>query len=139
MPCHRSIMSEEKQGRPFFVIALAVGMLGILSLLPWGKLTDGFFKDFNLLEDVMPSRPDKNRIGNELVDPDLESALSEMSQTVSDDMAGASDSVADAAGGMDVAVESPVSEGAVIIEDYTSARRGALAGSLRRWMREIQL
>lgn len=124
MPCHRSIMSEEKQGRPFFVIALAVGMLGILSLLPWGKLTDGFFKDFNLLEDVMPSRPDKNRIGNELVDPDLESALSEMSQTVSDDMAGASDSVADAAGGMDVAVESPVSEGAVIIEDYTSARRG---------------
>ena len=94
MPCHRSIMSEEKQGRPFFVIALAVGMLGVLSLLPWGKLTDGFFKDFNLLEDVMPSRPDKNRIGNELVDPDLESALSEMSQTVSDDMAGASDSVA---------------------------------------------
>ena len=41
-------MSNNRNGRPFTIIIIAITTVLALSLLPWGKLTGNFFKDFNL-------------------------------------------------------------------------------------------
>ena len=62
-------MSNNRNGRPFTIIIIAITTVLALSLLPWGKLTGNFFKDFNLLEDI--SREKTIHETEELIDPEL--------------------------------------------------------------------
>lgn len=126
-------MKEETPGNPFIIIVVALGVLGALSLLPWGKLTNGFFKDFNLLEDVMPSAAPAQGGGNELVDPDLESALAELSDACSDGQAVEADPMVPALPSEGGFADSCAACAAAVVEDYTPGRRG-----LRRFAQALR-
>ena len=70
-------MDKNKPGAPFVTVLIAVGLLGGLSFIPWGKLTKHYFKDYNLLADVMPGTVEVT--AEETLDPELaevENALS---------------------------------------------------------------
>ena len=63
---------KEPPGRLFVTLAAAVAMVAALSLVPWSRLTAGFLKDFNLLEDLageMSALP--GEAGDEAIDPAL--------------------------------------------------------------------
>ncbi|ROT13329.1 hypothetical protein EEL51_14385, partial [Muribaculaceae bacterium Isolate-110 (HZI)] len=63
---------KEPPGRLFVTLAAAVAMVAALSLVPWSRLTAGFLKDFNLLEDLageVSALP--GEAGDEAIDPAL--------------------------------------------------------------------
>ncbi len=73
---HIIFMSEDKPGKPFYTIAIAVLILGLASLVPWGKLSNDFLKDYNLLADVFPGSIKVTAV--EVVDPELNEAEAEL-------------------------------------------------------------
>ena len=66
----------DRRGFPFFIIIIAVAILAALSLLPWAQWTDGKFKGFSLISDLIYSNDDQQS-GAEVVDPELIAALNE--------------------------------------------------------------
>jgi len=64
-----------KKGRPLLIIGCAVLMVAALSLIPWGKITNNIFKDFNLLSDLFPGSG--KSVAEEAIDPELIAAIQE--------------------------------------------------------------
>lgn len=65
-------MSGNNNPRGIFVIMITAMMtLTVLSMLPWGDMTNNNFKDFNLLADIIP-QSDKTYITHEELDPELQ-------------------------------------------------------------------
>ena len=67
---------HSERGKLFVTVAAAVLLLGALSLVPWSKLTNSYFKDFNLLEDISDVKTDKGE-AEETIDPALLAAQQE--------------------------------------------------------------
>lgn len=67
-------MNQQNEGNPFPIILVSLAVLVVMSFLPWGKMTGGWLKDFNLLEDVSRTKTAK-AAGSELIDPELEELL----------------------------------------------------------------
>lgn len=119
---------NEKKGSPALMVVLSIALVFALSFVPWGRLSGGFVKDYNLLADIMPSaHPEAEVTGGEVIDPALlEAIASQDSAALSADTAMyiSNDTVY-------LFNETEPSPGRVgdmvVIEDYTPARQG-LAG-----------
>ena len=55
--------------RALAILALAVAIIAALSICPWGKWTDNYIKDFNLLADITDSGETK-ATAEEPIDPE---------------------------------------------------------------------
>lgn len=130
--------NKDKQNKPapsraLAVLALAFAIIAALSLCPWGEWTDNYLKDFNLLADITTGE-ETTATAEELIDPELEHALSESERghiqndtvstpkgtTGSVDAATLSDSAH-----VPAATPAPRNAaGNVLIEDYTQANAG---------------
>lgn len=64
-------MNVNKPGTPFLILFGAVVLLGGLSLIPWGEITDHHFKNFNLIADLCPGQNNDDTNVQEMVDPAL--------------------------------------------------------------------
>ena len=119
--------------RALAILALAVAIIAALSICPWGKWTDNYIKDFNLLADITDSGETK-ATAEEPIDPELENALTETeyekvtSDTITTPKGSNSSAVAltipDSA---HVRAAMPIprnAAGDVLIEDYTKANTG---------------
>ncbi len=67
-------MKTPSPRNPLIAVVSAVLILIFLSLMPWGKLSGNFFKDFNILEDICTVKTDIQADG-EIVDPELVALL----------------------------------------------------------------
>lgn len=68
------------KAHPALIIAIAIALLGALSLLPWSKMTGGKVSDFNLLSDLFDSSSsseDNDTLATEGLDPELQALNSE--------------------------------------------------------------
>ena len=74
-------MSEKNLKEPsrhiFAVVSIAMGILVVLSAIPWSRLTGNKVKDFNLFEDLIPSSRNTAAPSQADIDPELESFLAE--------------------------------------------------------------
>ena len=61
----------------FTVVATSMGILLLLSAVPWSRLTGNRIKDFNLFEDLIPSERTVASAPTVEVDPELASFLAE--------------------------------------------------------------
>lgn len=69
------MQKDEKQGKPFAIIAIAVAVVTALSFVPWSNVTNGAIKDFNLIGDILKGNRAKKVTADEPLDPDLKLAL----------------------------------------------------------------
>ncbi|MDY3858536.1 MAG: GDSL-type esterase/lipase family protein [Muribaculaceae bacterium] len=111
-----------KPGKPFLIIGTAVIILATLSLVPWGSLTGGFFKNFNLLDDISDVKvadSEDNTADAEAIDPLLVQAEKEANDAQKAVAAGAlvPDSLLKPA-------QQPRVNGRMIIEDYSVNGKG---------------
>lgn len=67
---------REAPGRLFAILACAVLLVAALSSVPWSRITGGFLKDFNLLEDISDVKT-ADAAAEETVDPALSAAQEE--------------------------------------------------------------
>ncbi len=131
---------QNKPGRPFLVVAVAVAAVAALSLVPWGGVSGGFFKDFNLLEDISRVK-EMHTEGGEDVDPALVAAQardSEQGEAERLKIAMAATEAAVAAGAEipDSLLRPAVATrrgNLVILEDYSLSGNG-----LRRFMKALE-
>lgn len=130
--------NQDKQNKPapsraLAVLALAIAIIAALSLCPWGKWTDNYIKDFNLLADITHNGETK-ATAEEIVDPELEHALSESehghvaSDTTSTPKGTTrplnTASMPDSAHVMAAMPAPRNTAGDVLIEDYTASQAG---------------
>ncbi len=119
-------MSKNKAARPFLIIAGAIVLLFLLSLVPWGDLTGNRLKNFNLLSDLFHGS--EKVTAEEPIDPELEKALADA------DIEPATDTnfVATNTDGISLyqvaspkePVDNHAADGTVIFEDYTVNGQG---------------
>ncbi len=112
---------NEPKGHPFLIIALAVVVLFVLSLMPWSKWTAGKISDFNLLSDLFPvaeSDTTSQEADSVLLDPELELLAEEFSKQTYDTIS------TDSTVRLVVAETAPRVDGEMIIEDYTPLGTG---------------
>lgn len=110
-----------RKGRPFLIIALAVVILFVLSLMPWSKWTGGKVSDFNLLSDIFPVAEKDSTVQESdaaALDPELEHLAEELSKQTYDTIA------TDSTVRLIVAEADPRVNGEMIIEDYTPLGTG---------------
>lgn len=76
--------TKDNTPKPFLIVITAIGIVAVLSFLPWSSMTGGFIKDFNLLSDLFPSAPTAvaatSGSGAEVLDPEYVKAVEEMKQ-----------------------------------------------------------
>lgn len=123
-------MIDNKKGKPFLIILIAVVILVGLSFVPWSKLTGGYIKDFNLIGDLIKGGDDAPVTAQEQIDPELQAAEAE-ANTISLENTEAAQSVDDPSVKPAVA---PRQNDIVIIEDYTT--HGKSAAHLRNALDE---
>lgn len=117
-------MKSNNQGRPFMAVAMAVVLLAALSLVPWNRLTNGVLKDFNLLSQIFADGTSElQATATEPVDPGLEHALAELDE---EPEAAADTAAHDGTDDFYDNFSVPVSDGKVMMEDYTRDRAGAV-------------
>lgn len=75
---------DNKAGMPFLIIFLAVAIVAVLSIFPWGNLTGNYLKDYSLLADLFPNSV--KAVAEELIDPELKAALEEGDTEGADDI-----------------------------------------------------
>lgn len=77
---HEPNQSNTKRGFPALIVLLAVVLVAALSFVPWGRLTNDFIKDFDLLADLHPSTSEDDDLvdANMPIDPELDKAIAEM-------------------------------------------------------------
>lgn len=65
-----------EKGYPFLIVIIAVVILLILSLVPWGDKTNNFLKDYNLIGDLFPPQEaDSVLESTDMLDPALDEDL----------------------------------------------------------------
>jgi lysophospholipase L1-like esterase len=102
------------KGNPFLITGVAVAALAAMSFVPWSEVTGGYFKDFNLLSEVMPSKTVKPT-ASENIDPQLVSAIKEHESSKGN--ASVKQSVS-------TKTINPRVNGKLIFEDYTPTSNG---------------
>lgn len=126
-------MNVNKPGTPFLIIAGTIILLGGLSLLPWGELTNNRFKNFNLIADLCPNQQSQEVTTDETIDPELAAALGKDGATsgaaVVDSANIFIDNSADGYSLYELVNPRPVAksrdaDSTVIIEDYTIEGQG---------------
>ncbi|MCM1032692.1 MAG: GDSL-type esterase/lipase family protein [Odoribacter sp.] len=117
----------------FVIFATALVTLIVLSLLPWGDVTNNLLKDFSLLSDLVP-QSDKTYITHEELDPELTALNTETFQTglasaVSPDSSAlAADGPASPLPILPEDFSAPTApDGTVLIEDYSPSGRALTA------------
>lgn len=117
--------NNDNRGYPWLAIFLAVAIVGTLSFVPWSDITDGYIKDYNLLADITHQEiSDTKSASNDIVDPELLSAMQELDDAVpSDAPAANADTVFVAQSGEFTENPGRVN-GEMVIEDYTEGTRG---------------
>ena len=55
-------MDDNRRGKPFLVITIAVIILFGISMLPLSQLTDGRLRDYNLLADILKITDDSTSV-----------------------------------------------------------------------------
>lgn len=128
-------MKNDRRGWPFFIIAGAIILLLVLSLVPWSEITGNRIKDFNLFADLFPGSV-KNS-AEETIDPNLEAAMANGLTVNAEDSVSAEDVESkfnvlisdDGVKTYDVIlpkdrVNNVASDSTVIMEDYTVDNSG---------------
>ena len=121
-------MNDSSSRHVFTVLCLSLGMLILLSSLPWGDLTGNKIKDFNIFEDLFPENKEIKITEETTTDPELENLLSEIENLQSNSSVNQPDNTPTAA--RDSAINSkttksenaPRKDGHVAIENYTGAQ-----------------
>lgn len=114
-------MKLNKKGKPFLIIGGAILILGAASIVPWSKLTNGFFKDYNLIGDLTGDTG-AQPTGDEIIDPELANAVPDSQNKTA--------ALKDTLNANPYEVANPKPrvpnkvDGAIIIEDYTVDNRG---------------
>lgn len=111
-------MNDRGNGKPFLIIAGAVGLLIFLSLFPWGELTGNRLKDFNLLSDIFPDEPTMGY--GEYLDPELSEALRAKETKKNDN----TDTVSGPSIEPPKVFKNIAEDGTVLIEDYSPGGKG---------------
>lgn len=110
------------RGFPALAVIVAVAIVALLSVVPWGNLTNNFIKDFDLLADIHPSDAAAQATpGAEFTDPALQEAMQQLeadSLTVEPDIEDTSIEI------IDGEFTPERVDGVLPIEDYTVDRRG---------------
>ena len=125
-------MSERNDSSPRHLITIAgltFGMLMLLSVIPWSRLTNNTLKDFNLFSDLFPSEGTAViNTTSSIVDPELEAMMTQADGgggTASDATpatAVADSTETDTCVLQDIeTIEAPVIDGSVAIENYSGA------------------
>lgn len=78
-------MKQDNPGSPLVTIVTAVFIVGCLSLIPWGDITDNYFKNYNLLSDIFPGQLQVT--ANEMIDPELAKAEAQLAAEESNEQA----------------------------------------------------
>lgn len=74
-------MKNPKKGYPFLIIAGTLVILIGLSFVPWGDLTGGRIKNFNLFSDLFPGNAEESATADsedESIDPELKAAMAKI-------------------------------------------------------------
>lgn len=126
-------MQGQNNNRPRGVIVIlttALIALVVLSLVPWGKITNHFFKDYNLLGDLFP-QSEKNYITHEELDPELENLESVLAEKVDTIIEPTLENTitTDSFPELTDDFEPPMRDGVVLIEDYSPG--GSALNALR--------
>lgn len=117
-----------RRGHPFFIIIVALVVLAAMSFLPWAEWTDGKFKGFSLISDLIYDN-EPEQTSPEPVDPELEAAmqakkdLSEPAQRIA---SGDSTQTTIPTPDQVKPAVNPHQGDKVIIEDYTLDGRGLI-------------
>lgn len=140
-------MKNNSSGTAVAVLLLSICILLLLSLVPWSDLSNGRIRDFSLFEDLKTEK--KTAKTNELIDPQLEAAIEELSvesAQETEEQSGSEQQQSENAGSFaaDTVPAEPAIEkidGIQPLEDYTADGSGlarfaaALANSGRRPVR----
>lgn len=118
-------MNDSSSRHTFLLLATALSVLAVLSLLPWSGMTDNLIKDFSFFSDLFPSdsEPGLRLTANEAIDPEL---VEFMNNSPATGTAAADSTTADtvtvaAAVAEKAAIATPTIDGHVAIESYTGA------------------
>ncbi len=128
----------------FLLAVLSLGLLLLLSLVPWGSLTGNTIKDFNLFEDLMPREQNVVEIPVETL-PAEDCAAEEPAAEPASATADVPVAESEAAAPVVVHEEAPVGDGIVLIENYTGSPvpfehlRAALSEASERTVRIAML
>lgn len=128
----------------FLLAVLSLGLLLLLSLVPWGSLTGNTFKDFNLFEDLMPREQNVVETPVETL-PEEDFAAEEPAAEPASATADVPVAESEAAVPVVVHEEAPVGDGIVLIENYTGSSvpfehlRAALSEASERTVRIAML
>ena len=111
------------------LVGLSFGLLILLSAIPWSDITNNTIKDFNLFEDVLPSRPvmaasDPLPLDLELAGLETESASNSGGADGTNPLPAGSDSIEPDTVPeiLPVYEEAPLYDGKVIIESYAGGQ-----------------
>lgn len=118
---------DPQHGSPVTVVVGALCLLALLSMLPWGRLTDNRMKDFSLLSDILHSAP-VHYVTEEIIDPALKEALKEPQAIDTAVHASTADSSAVHAISTPIHHDTfnPRVDGEMVIEDYSGGEAAAI-------------
>lgn len=143
-------MKDSPSRHLFIIVGLAVAILLSISVVPWSSLTSKTIKDFNLLEDLLPTEKSSDDVASTetLLDPEIEAFIKEQEEldTIAATIAPIDSLEVDTIEVETVApakslAEAPVEDGVVLIENYSISTesfplfKSALAQSQSRLVR----
>lgn len=70
-------MNDSSSRHLLYVLGLAMGLLIMLSAMPWSTLTGNVIKDFDLFEELFPTPYEVVAVEPDMVDPELERFIAE--------------------------------------------------------------
>lgn len=143
---HITYMNDSSSRHTFLLLATALSVLLVLSLLPWSGMTGNHIKDFSFFSDLFPSdgEPGLQLTPGEGVDPELAELMNNSPATpgavAAADSASCSDTITAVAVSAQPTAATPLIDGHVAIESYTGAAplerfRAALAAAGSRVVR----
>ena len=122
-------MNDSSSRQLIFIITIALGLLMLLSAIPWSNLTGNTLKDFNLLSDLFSNeRPVLST--QPVLTSEIEEVLNEEIPEVTDSASATVNEAVVPVPVQEVQVEAaPVINGIVAIENYTG---GELLSNFRK-------
>jgi len=113
--------TNSASGRALFVVVVALCVLGLLSALPWSRLTNGRLKDFSLFSDILCVDKPVEYVTEEIVDFALVEAMKKESESQdSSKVSGQTVTELDTVAVVNVPYYNPRVDGMMVLEDFSN-------------------
>ena len=131
-------MNDSSSRHLLLVVGIAMGLLVLMSAMPWSALTGNLFKDFNLLEDLFPKENIANTepLSEAMIDPELQELIAQAAENDNISQPNPSEPANSSVAGdtlpepVKAVKETPIIDGMVAIESYDPA--GAVLPKFRQ-------